>query len=94
MAGHRYRGNLPYDGEQEQPEEAWVDREDGSRVDLVVTPGERSGVWVASPANGEPAVVVGRGDHLRVDVLRSGQQVVFHRVWARSGATLNPEVDG
>lgn len=95
MAGHRYRANLPYDGDQQQPEQAWIDREDGSRVDLVLTVGDRPGQWVASPPEGELAVMVGRGDHLRIDVLREGQEVMFDRVWTQAGqGELRLEVDG
>ncbi len=84
---HQHRDLAPE--EPHDPTEAWIERADGTRVDLMLA---RTGpdTWEASPppdATQDPAarpparvVHVGPGDHLRLDRLGPGQSVTFNRV--------------
>jgi hypothetical protein len=83
----------PVDDAQVVPTRAWIEYESGRHVELVLSgplpaadyPDEVGEgvhrVWMASPADGEEAWV-GPGDHVRLDALGAGQQVVFNKVWA------------
>jgi hypothetical protein len=63
-----------------RPRRAWIERADGSVMDLELRPGDTPLEWIAVPPAGAE-VVVGEGDHLRLDMLGAGQRVVFDRVW-------------
>lgn len=89
MAGAVYDGadGLPHEVSQDPPEAAWVQRVDGERIDLVLTPGEAPGEWVASPPEGVSQVMVRRGDLLKTQQY-PGQSVRFDRVWSAVGDAL------
>lgn len=90
MAGATYRsgdGRLPHEGSGQVPEGAWVDRADGTTVELVLAPDEGVDCWVASPPEGVSAVMVQRGDRLRTRQW-PGQSIRFDRVWSAAGDEL------
>lgn len=67
-------------GESGDPTAAWVEFASGERADLEL---ERTGPlrWRARPREG--VVMVSPGDHLRVDRMGAGVQVVFEDVLMR-----------
>lgn len=71
----------PGEAGPDHPTRAWVERADGAEVGLALAPcPDVPGMWVARPPGGT-VVLVGRGDHLRIDRLGPGQKVAFEGVF-------------
>lgn len=78
MSDHAHELRELADGEPTEPTAAWIEYADGTRLDLVLTR-TAPNAWTATPHGGATAPV-GSGDHLRVDRLGPGCQVIFENV--------------